>query len=147
MTALSVSVFGGRIDKLTQAFVALEERVEDGNKALTKVSDALSGMSESLDVLVSKRLRVGPLHTLPLPALTRPCSSSWPTWRSSSSSQRIGVTPVPVIMSLSAPRRALLVTLVSAQYFLEKLKLKLLIFGEMIKFARNNYHYLCCPLL
>ena len=35
VTALSVSVFGGRIDKLTQAFVALEERVEDGNKALT----------------------------------------------------------------------------------------------------------------
>ena len=53
MTALSV--FGGRIDKLTQAFVALENRVEDGNKALTKVSDALSGMSESLDVLVCKQ--------------------------------------------------------------------------------------------
>ena len=68
VTALSVSVFGGRIDKLTQAFVALEERVEDGNKA---VSDALSGMSESLDVLVSKRLRVGPLHPLP-PAAADP---------------------------------------------------------------------------
>ena len=52
VTALSVSVFRGRIDKLTQAFVALEERVEDGNKA---VSDALSGMSESLDVLVCKQ--------------------------------------------------------------------------------------------
>ena len=59
MTALSVSVFGGRIDKLTQAFVALE----DGNKT---VSDALSGMSESLDVLVSKRWRVEPLHPRPL---------------------------------------------------------------------------------
>ena len=116
VTALSVSVFGGRIDKLTQAFVALEERVEDGNKALTKVSDALSGMSESLDVLVSKRLRVEPFHPLPcpLPALTRPLFLLVANMEEFLVfAENIGVTPVPVIMSLSAPRRALLVTLVS----------------------------------
>ena len=113
MTALSVSVFGGRIDKLTQAFVALEERVEDGNKALTKVSDALSGMSESLHVLV------GPLHPLPPAgaALTRPLFLLVANMEEFLVfAENIGVTPVPVIMSLSAPRRALLVTLVSLLY-------------------------------
>ena len=70
------------------------------------MSDALSGMSESLDVLV------GPLH--PLPALTRPLFLLVANMEEFLVfAENIGVTPVPVIMSLSAPRRALLVTLVS----------------------------------
>ena len=138
MTALSVSVFGGRIDKLTQAFVALEERVEDGNKALTKVSDALS---ESLDVLVSKRLRVGPLHPLPPAAADPPPVPP--------RGQHGGV-PRLRREHRRDPRPRDHVTLrpqegpagyscVSSLYFLERLKLKLLImlFLRKCSFSRG----------
>ena len=130
MTALSVSVFGGRIDKLTQAFVALEERVEDGNKALTKVSDALSGMSESLHVLV------GPLHPLPPagadppPVPPRGQHGGVPRLRREHRRDprprdHVTLRPQEVAAGYSC---------VSSQYFLERLKLKLLI----MLFWRND---------
>ena len=136
VTALSVSVFGGRIDKLTQAFVALEERVEDGNKALTKVSDALSGMSESLDVLVSKRLRVGPLHPLPPagadppPVPPRGQHGGNPRLRRY---HRRDPRPRDHV-TLRPQEGAAGYSCVSSQYFLERLKLKFLI----MLFWRND---------
>ena len=105
-----MSVFGGRIDKLTQAFVALEERVEDGNKA---VSDALP-----------------PAGADPPPVPPRGQHGGVPRLRRE---HRRDPRPRDHV-TLRPQEGAAGYSCVSSQYFLERLKLKLLI----MLFWRND---------